>query len=302
MVNGKIKVGVLGSILITLLSIVSWQSWDMIHTVNKNQFYYNQKKSAMLRSYSNGEGLLYQILKVNTSSEKEISDYNDYYKNIIKKIKKQVSLSDLDLYDQIKKIYLWNEQNRNIKLHDDAITLEEIVLFEKGSCLSKTADFGILLKLLKEFNMDKHVKVCTVNNHVFLSFYYQGRRIDIDTIDKHGFDVDYYQDRKGITEHDLNAFPGLFYSNKAGICYDQEDKDNAMDYAEKAVILTPNNAMAHYVLALCYSDKGLFEKAIAEQKKAIEIDPYFSLFYNQLGKICIQNGEYEKGAENLRKA
>jgi len=48
--------------------------------------------------------------------------------------------------------------------------------------------------------------------------------------------------------------------------------------------IDPNDALAYYYLGIIYDDKGMFNEAKTEYKKAIEIDPDYALAHYSLAK------------------
>ena len=61
------------------------------------------------------------------------------------------------------------------------------------------------------------------------------------------------------------------------------DRARALTLAESLVVLYPRDERAHTGLGLLYGGQQQYTKAIAEYQKAIDINPEYSLAYNQLG-------------------
>jgi tetratricopeptide (TPR) repeat protein len=75
------------------------------------------------------------------------------------------------------------------------------------------------------------------------------------------------------------------------------DPKKSLEYAEKLVAKYPRDERAHYLLGIAYFGQQDFDKSIAEQKKATEINPSFSPAYNSLGyayRPVGNNAEAEK--------
>jgi len=99
-----------------------------------------------------------------------------------------------------------------------------------------------------------------------------------------------------------------FYQNEAfrllKEAYEKQMKrkmDEAIDLYQKSLELYPT-AEAHTYLGWAYSLKGRFEDAIAECKRAIEVDPDFGNPYNDIGAYFIEKGRYDEAIPWLEKA
>ncbi len=51
--------------------------------------------------------------------------------------------------------------------------------------------------------------------------------------------------------------------------------DRALEQYKIALKINPKNPITHYNLGLSYRRKGLFNKAVVELQKALELDPDF---------------------------
>jgi serine/threonine protein kinase/Flp pilus assembly protein TadD len=54
-------------------------------------------------------------------------------------------------------------------------------------------------------------------------------------------------------------------------------------------------------LGLSYSDRGAFNKAIVELKKALELDPNYGEAHNELGYVYLAAGDFSKAVEHFKK-
>ncbi len=52
----------------------------------------------------------------------------------------------------------------------------------------------------------------------------------------------------------------------------------------------PGKARAHYNLGNAFQEVGDVESAAAEWRRAVRIDPRYSMAYNQLGNVCLLSG------------
>ena len=60
-----------------------------------------------------------------------------------------------------------------------------------------------------------------------------------------------------------------------------------MDDYDKAIALNPNYALAYNNRGVAYSNKGEVNRAIADYRKALEIDPYYSTPKNNLKRLGV---------------
>lgn len=79
------------------------------------------------------------------------------------------------------------------------------------------------------------------------------------------------------------------------------DLEEAIDLYRKSIETFPT-AEAHTFLGWTYSFMGDFDAAIAECRRAIEIDPDFGNPYNDIGAYLIEKGELNEAIPWLEKA
>jgi tetratricopeptide (TPR) repeat protein len=77
--------------------------------------------------------------------------------------------------------------------------------------------------------------------------------------------------------------------------------DEAIECYRKSIELEPT-AEAHTFLGWTYSFKRDYERAIAECKRAIEVDPDFGNPYNDIGAYLIETGRWDDAIPWLEKA
>jgi Tfp pilus assembly protein PilF len=77
--------------------------------------------------------------------------------------------------------------------------------------------------------------------------------------------------------------------------------DEACEYYRKSIELEPT-AEAHTFLGWAYSFQGRLEDAIAECRRAIEVDPDFGNPYNDIGAYLIELGRGDEAIPWLEKA
>jgi TolB-like protein/class 3 adenylate cyclase/cytochrome c-type biogenesis protein CcmH/NrfG len=71
---------------------------------------------------------------------------------------------------------------------------------------------------------------------------------------------------------------------------------------QKAISLDPFSPVAHNALGRVYMQQGQFEKAIAEGEKAISLEPNNSMFHADLSRIMQAVGRSEEAVELVKKA
>ena len=81
------------------------------------------------------------------------------------------------------------------------------------------------------------------------------------------------------------------------------DQAKALDYYNKGIQLTPNDATLHNNLGNLYAEMGKSAEAAAEFKKAAALDPtHASGYYYNLGAIMVNKGQMDEAAAALKKA
>lgn len=81
----------------------------------------------------------------------------------------------------------------------------------------------------------------------------------------------------------------------------QGELDEAVRLYQKSLGLYPTPE-AHTFLGWTYSFQGRFEEAIAECRKAIQIDPDYGNPYNDIGSYLIEQGKLDEAVPWLEKA
>lgn len=79
------------------------------------------------------------------------------------------------------------------------------------------------------------------------------------------------------------------------------DTKAAEQYFQKAIEFNPNYANAYHWHSEVYDMLGEFDKAIAESRKAITLDPYNIIINNQMGKNLIYKGDMQLAEEQMKK-
>ena len=94
------------------------------------------------------------------------------------------------------------------------------------------------------------------------------------------------------------------YHNLAKYYGDMGNREKEMTLYHKALTLTrgpncPSHHMTHYNLALEYISLDQKEKALEHLRKAIELAPWFSSAYNNLGVLMMKQGKYDEAFDNF---
>jgi len=77
---------------------------------------------------------------------------------------------------------------------------------------------------------------------------------------------------------------------------------DALDYIRRAQEADPLAARRRHELAMCYTWLRQYDQAIAEERKAIELEPNFAIAYAWLGTALVQKGMYEEAIAEMHKA
>jgi len=78
--------------------------------------------------------------------------------------------------------------------------------------------------------------------------------------------------------------------------------DEAISEFRKVIDIDPNCAEAHNGLGIVYNNKNMFDEAISEFKRAIDINPDFAEAYDNLAAAYNNKGMYDKAISELKKA
>jgi superkiller protein 3 len=78
--------------------------------------------------------------------------------------------------------------------------------------------------------------------------------------------------------------------------------DQAMDYYQKAIELTPQDAIVYNKMGAAYAAKSDYTQAMIYFKKALEIDPNNAYAYNNLGNVYASIKEYTQAIYCFQKA
>jgi len=95
--------------------------------------------------------------------------------------------------------------------------------------------------------------------------------------------------------------PDVSQYMRSGLNYYQRGEyDEAIKEFRKALELNPERSEIHYNLGLVLEAKGLLQEAIQEYKKALELNPEDAEAHNNLGIVYYKQGNYKKAVEEFK--
>ena len=194
---------ILGSVFVSLLGLTGYLVNDMFFSENilfgtkaiASQVYENKKKQM--------SQLEKQVLQEHRSVYGSSAIFN--IDEIEDMVRSKVDAGSVDKSDLGKIIFNVFRNSGYITINDDCNSLAS----------------GLAM-LYKRFGIEP--KIMTLNNHVFLCFDDQGKKVYVDPTNGQGFDTDYYKKRtQGVQEHDLDTLLSFIYADKAKILLDKFD-------------------------------------------------------------------------------
>lgn len=90
-------------------------------------------------------------------------------------------------------------------------------------------------------------------------------------------------------------------ANNLAVMLDKGGQPLALEYAEKANALVPNQPAFLDTLAQIYGSAGRFEKALEVQKKVVALAPEIPFYQLNLARLYIKSGKKDLAAEELKK-
>ena len=90
--------------------------------------------------------------------------------------------------------------------------------------------------------------------------------------------------------------------NLARVLLEQGKASDALDYAEKVVVLEPESGQGWRVLGNAHADLGMVDEAVSAYRRAIVLDHRDAWTMNNLGLLMIREGRYEDALPPLARA
>ena len=108
--------------------------------------------------------------------------------------------------------------------------------------------------------------------------------------------IQVFKDSTSLWNDVIKKYPQCFlaYNNRGSLFDKQELYDRAIDDYSKAIELNPDYAKAYNNRGFDYDNQHLYDKAIADYAKALEIDPNFTKAYNNLEIAFLKQGLYDR--------
>ena len=72
--------------------------------------------------------------------------------------------------------------------------------------------------------------------------------------------------------------------------------------AQRALVIEPQSARAHFILGDAFDELGMLEAAIGEYQQALQLDPGFAMAYNDLGSVYQKQKRYEEAGRAYQAA
>ena len=94
----------------------------------------------------------------------------------------------------------------------------------------------------------------------------------------------------------------LRYYRLAQVQIEQGKTLQAMESADKALKLDPENAEAHYLLGYIHYQQTEYKPAEKEFRKALKLNPYYTDAHNHLGLVYRETKEYDKALSEFQAA
>ena len=91
-------------------------------------------------------------------------------------------------------------------------------------------------------------------------------------------------------------------NNNLGTLLAPTNPAEGMTYFQKAALLDPNYAEAHYNLGIEFDQKGALDEAAAQFKKALELEPNNAAYHDNLGAVFAQMGRLDQAIPEFQEA
>ncbi len=187
--------------------------------------------------------------------------------------------------------------------------LPQVIKNKKGDCVGLSLIYLALTERLK-----LPFYGVAAPGHLFVRYDNGEKKINIETTDKgKEYEDSYYEKEYELspTNRKYNFYlrnlskketVGAFLTNLGIAYYDKGMYDEAIVQHKKAIEMNPNNSDAYINLGVVYADKGMYDEAMVELTTAIEIHPNSPEAYTNLGVIYKRKGMYDDAVTMHRKA
>src|SRR6201996_4026798 len=113
-----------------------------------------------------------------------------------------------------------------------------------------------------------------------------------------------YDDARGAfaAQYGVGADTGAAYLLTGGMLLDADLPELAAQDAQKALQITPNLPLAHFMLGEVYLYKSDVAHALEQFEQERALNPAYPAVYDRLGDVYTRMGEYQKAQEALTRA
>ncbi len=214
----------------------------------------------------------------------------DHYKDISEKLE-ELDLHRMEIYlEEEKYAEAIREAKKILEKNPDNIEIQYnlAVAFEKRkfhkeaiqyfeNLLKHQPDYLDVKERLKNIYMDKANKLYQMGNY-----------------------SDALKDYTEIMKFDVNKYEIDF--NIANCYLNLQDFDKAMEIARRGLLHNSDDKLYHNLLGVIYTQKCMYDEAILEFQKCINIDKNFAEAYNNLGLAYIKKGMYADAMKEFKTA
>ncbi|TES85230.1 tetratricopeptide repeat protein [Candidatus Aerophobetes bacterium] len=197
--------------------------------------------------------------------------------------------------------------DRTKKLEDSA--LPYVIQNGQGDCLGLSL---LYLALAERLGLPFYGVVATT--HVFVRYQDEKKTINIETTDSGEQHKDIYYEKRFMLHPSYRNHGfylrsllkreviGVFLAD-LGVAYHKKAMcDKAIAQYRKALEINPHHAEVHYNLGRACGDKEMYEEEISEYRKAIELNPNHAKAHYALGIAYGKKGMSEEEISEYRKA
>jgi len=183
----------------------------------------------------------------------------------------------------------------------ESSALPSVIENKKGDCLGLS-----LLYLAVTERLGLPFYGVAAPGHIFVRYDDGKKRINIETTDKGEEGEDNWYEKRFMLHPTYRKYNfylgnllkreviGVFLNSLGATHYEKGMYDEAIAEVKRALELNPNDADAHYNLGATHYEKGMYDEAIAEVKRALELNPNHPEAHYRLGVAYQDKGMYDK--------